>query len=182
MLEKAYHATSASKAIDRRTDYETCLDAIGEMRRLLRECINPSGPSDPLEAIDQIILDNQFLEAAFKRIDARNHFGFVVAAKAAFINDVADLCGCVGAAFVEVPRGMGLDARIGAVVPPGLSRLVPAEGHARPIAGGEAPRRPGRNVRGVGRRQVRVGLEACPRPIVIVSDAADWPRGRLAQA
>jgi hypothetical protein len=56
MLEKA----SAFKGIAKRTDYDTCMSAFREARRLLSEYINPCSPSDSVETLDRIIgiLDN----------------------------------------------------------------------------------------------------------------------------
>jgi hypothetical protein len=72
-------ANPAVRSTERRTDYETCVDAIREARRLMSEYIDPCTPSDSIETIDQIIetLDNEFVEAALKRIDGRDHFGLV---------------------------------------------------------------------------------------------------------
>ena len=56
-----------------------------------------------------------------------------LAMKVTFINEMADLCERVGADVHDVARGMGLDGRIGAQVPPprtGLWRLLLPQGHA----------------------------------------------------
>jgi predicted ArsR family transcriptional regulator len=70
---------SAFNSIAKRTDYETCLTAFREARRLLSEYINPCSPSESVETLDQIIdiLDNDTVEAALRRIDGRDHFGLV---------------------------------------------------------------------------------------------------------
>jgi hypothetical protein len=75
MLEKS----SAFEGITKRTDYETCMNAFREARRLLSEYINPCNPSNSVETLDHIIdiLDNDTVEAALKRIDGRDHFGLV---------------------------------------------------------------------------------------------------------
>ena len=56
-----------------------------------------------------------------------------LATKITFINEIADLCEAVGADVQDVSRGIGLDNRIGAEIPPRrprLWRVVLPQGHA----------------------------------------------------
>ena len=56
-----------------------------------------------------------------------------LAVKISFINEIADLCEAVDADVQDVARGIGLDNRIGAQVPPrrpGLWRKLLSQGHA----------------------------------------------------
>ena len=67
-----------------------------------------------------------------------------LAMKISFINEMADLCEAVDADVQDLARGIGLDNRIGAEIPPrrpGLWRKLLSQGHA-----GAAPR--GRGSRG----------------------------------
>jgi hypothetical protein len=70
---------SAFNGIAKRTDYESCMSAVRDARRLLSEYINPCSPSDSVETLDHIIdiLDNDTVEAVLKRIDGRDHFGLL---------------------------------------------------------------------------------------------------------
>jgi hypothetical protein len=69
----------AFKDIAKQTDYDTCMNAFRQARRLLGEYINPCSPSPSVETLNQIIdiLDNCRVEEALKRIDGRDHFGLV---------------------------------------------------------------------------------------------------------
>ena len=63
----------------KRTDYEICVEAICEARRVLSEYIEPGRPRDAAASIDKIItiLDNDIVCSALKRVRGRNHFDLV---------------------------------------------------------------------------------------------------------
>ena len=91
------------------------------MRRLYR----------PLYLIETPILFTSIETAELIKY-AANTF---LATKITFINEIADLCEKVGANVNDVARGIGLDGRIGAEVPPcrsRLRRLLLPQGHAGP--------------------------------------------------
>ena len=85
-----------------------------------------------------------------------------LATKISFINEIADLCEAVDADVQDVARGIGLDNRIGAEIPPcraGLWRQLLSQGHAGAAADGRGGggRAADRRDRGQGQRRAQGG-------------------------
>ena len=108
----------------------------GDRRRARRASGRPTPSRTLYEPLGGEIVRTDVASAEMIKL-ASNAF---LATKISFINEIANVCEEVGADVHEVARGMGLDERIGAAVPPGrhrLRRLLLPEGRL----GAEAARR-----------------------------------------